>query len=237
VSPSVVAAVLTVSFLTPSATAAVTETTPDTVRLLEASEPGVLVPADGRLNDYELTGRVLGVATGTSDTEGEAARGQRLWVFGLDWTTDPAGRGRTVGIIATVNAGTTQVALPLPARADPPGGGPSGAMWFRASLPAAPTTTVTVTAGGYPQTFALTTMTRQAPTPVALYRTATSWETTQSVDVTDQIPTPAPVSTTPPTWPPPPPPCPSTSTPSPCPGSPPTPRPTSPPTPTRRGSP
>jgi hypothetical protein len=42
-------------------------TTPDTVTVLGGPEPGVLVPADGRLNDYELTGRVLGVATGTRD--------------------------------------------------------------------------------------------------------------------------------------------------------------------------
>jgi hypothetical protein len=44
-------------------------TTPDTVTVLAGSEPGVLVPADGRLNDYELTGRVLGVATGTRDAQ------------------------------------------------------------------------------------------------------------------------------------------------------------------------
>jgi hypothetical protein len=32
-------------------------------------------------------------------------------VFGLDWTTDPAGRNGTVGITATVDAGTAQVSL------------------------------------------------------------------------------------------------------------------------------
>jgi hypothetical protein len=177
---------------TAPAAAASEPATPDTVTLLGGPEPGVSVPADGRLNDFELTGRVLGVATGTRDARGPAARGQRFWVFGLDWTTDPAGKNGTVGVTATVNAGTTQVSLPLPARADRPGGGPSGPMWFRASLPAAPTTTVTVTAGQYAQTFDLTTMTRQAPTPAALYRTAGSWETTQAVGVTDQIPTPDP---------------------------------------------
>jgi hypothetical protein len=178
--------------IAPAAVAASQATTPDTVTVLAGPEPGVLVPADGRLNDFELTGRVLGVATGIRDARGTAGRGQRLWVFGLDWTTDPAGRNGTVGVTATVNAGTTQVSLPLPARADRPGGGPSGPMWFRASLPAAPTTTVTVTAGQYAQTFDLTTMTRQAPTPAALYRTAGSWETTQALGVTDQIPTPDP---------------------------------------------
>jgi hypothetical protein len=64
-------------------------------------------------------------------------------------------------------------------------------MWFLASVPAtARTVTVTITAGQYPQTFDLNTMTRQAPTPVALYRTVGSWETTETLDVTDQIPTP-----------------------------------------------
>jgi hypothetical protein len=176
----------------PAAAATALVATPDTVTVLAGPEPGVSVPADSRLNDYELTGRVLGVATGTRDARGPAGRGQRLWVFGLNWTTDPVGKSGTVGVTATVNAGTTQVSLPLPARADRPGGGPSGPMWFRASLPAAPTTTVTVTAGQYAQTFDLTTMTRQAPTPAALYRTAGSWETTQAVGVTDQIPTPDP---------------------------------------------
>jgi hypothetical protein len=179
----------------------------DTVTALSADSPGVTVPADPRLNDYQLAGRILGVATGTHNGTDTAIDGEALWVFGLQWTTTPTGTDSHVGITATVHADGVTLPVPLPASADPAGGGTSPAMWFQASLPATnpahpePTTpnnpasgdvTITVTTGGYPQTFDLSTMTRQAPTPTALYRSPTSWELTQTVDTTQDIPTPDP---------------------------------------------
>jgi DNA-binding SARP family transcriptional activator len=181
--------------------AANTQAAPDTVISIAGPEAEVVVPADPRLNGYELAGKVLGVATGTTDSHNTTAPGQRLWVFGLQWTTTPTGPRGHVGPSVVVTGDGTQLPVPLPADADPPGGGTSPPMWFQASLPVAPTgnttasspnrdVTVTVTVGGYPQTFDLSTMTRRAPDPTALYRSATSWRVTQTLDATQDIPTP-----------------------------------------------
>jgi hypothetical protein len=165
---------------------------------LPAAPAGTVTPADPRLNDYDLTGQVLGVATGPATGTTGAGPHQTLWAFGLNWVTTPTNRttgtvGVTAELAATTPTGAVHLPITLPARADRPGGGPSGPMWFLASVPARSTdVAVTVTTGGYPQTFDVTSLGPQPPTPAALYRTPTSWDTVQSVDVTDQIPTPDP---------------------------------------------
>jgi hypothetical protein len=169
----------------------------NTVTRLATAPEGVTLPADPRLNDYEVSGQILGVARGRAAGTDVAAKGQQLWAFGLAWTTNPARKSGTVGMTVTFQAATVDLPVTLPASADPPGGGTSPSMWFVASVPTASgsNATVTLTVGSYPQTFDLSTMSRRAPVPVALYRSSTSWRGFQAEDVTQTLPSPDPQET------------------------------------------
>jgi hypothetical protein len=169
--------------------------TPDTVVRIPTPLVTLGVPADGRLNVLGLSGQVLGAATGPRDGLGpnqvDAGTGQRLWVFGLRWTTQPQ-QGHTVGVSALLLAGATdQIPVPLPASADRVGGGSSGPMYFRASVPAAAAdVAVQLSADGFSQRFSLTHLAREGTQPTALYRDPTSWEQTVEQHAEIDLPTP-----------------------------------------------
>lgn len=172
----------------------------DTVAPLPDGETTLAVPADGRINGYGFAGKVLGVATGTRLGTGAnritAAAGQRLWVFGLDWTGATDQDGKPDQVSSTLVVDGTRIAFP--AESDSPhshDGFQPGATWetgdtyWVASAPAsAHDVAVELAAGGYAQTFSLSRMAREGTQPAALYRDPSGWEVDRPLAEEHDIP-------------------------------------------------
>jgi hypothetical protein len=174
--------------------------TPNTVTALADPETTLAVPVDGRINGYRFAGKVLGVATGTRLGTGTdqitAAPGQRLWVFGLEWTGTTNQDGTPEQVSSTLVVDGTRIAFPAepygpqsPDSSQPDSSWDTGATYWAASVPAAAhDVAVELAAGGYAQTFSLSKMAREGTQPDVLYRDASSWEVDQPLTAEHDIP-------------------------------------------------
>lgn len=177
---------------------------PDTVVSIADAGTTLAVPMDGRLRGYEFSGRVLGVATGPRLGSGSGAQvagpGQRLWVFGLEWTTQTDDLSQPQTVSPTLVVDGTRIAIPLPAgfaqAAPPDSSWDTGPMYWVASVPAnAADVAVELASAGYPQTFSLSGMARQGPQPPALYRDPATWMLSQPLSEEKSVSTPDPSGT------------------------------------------
>ncbi len=173
---------------------------PDAVIPLPDAGTTLAVPVDGRINGYRFAGKVLGVATGTRLGTGAdqitAAPGQRLWVFGLDWTGSTDQQGVPDPVSSTVVVDGTRIAFPAESASphlhdsfQPDSTWDTGNTYWAASVPTtAHDIAVELAADGYAQTFSLSGMAREGPQPAALYRNPSSWELEQPLTDEHEIP-------------------------------------------------
>jgi hypothetical protein len=169
---------------------------PDSVVVV--SDPGVrlVAPGDGRLRGDHLAAIVTGVAfaahVGFGPSVQQAARGQRLVVFGVQGahvgqTFDAA--GKTIPpVTATLIVDGQRSALPVPDHDD--GGAP---VYYRGSVPsAAREVEVELAASGLAQRFSLTTGVRVGVQPVVLYRDRIAARPVDQVNGEQDLATPDP---------------------------------------------
>lgn len=178
-----------------AATAAPGETmAPNSVVQLQDRPTTLALPADGRINSYELAANILGVAKGDTLQTGAgtigAPSGQQLWVFGLAWTGETDDNGAPLPVTSAVVVDGAQINFPAEANSPNANSGslPQDGTWqtgdtyWAASVPAnAQDVAVQLSSGGYGQTFSLSKMRREGPHPTVLYRSPTTWEVTTTL--------------------------------------------------------
>ena len=174
--------------------------------VVSIADPGtaLAVPPDGRLRGYEFAGKVLGVAAGSRLGTGSAAQvagpGQRLWVFGLEWTTQTDDLGQPQTVTPTLVVDGTRIPVPLPSgfaqNAQTDSSFDTGPMYWLASVPASTAdVAVELASAGYAQTFSLSAMARQGTQPSVMYRDPNSWQVSEPLSQEKSVPTPDPSGT------------------------------------------